>query len=285
MTISPQQGGIIFPLLYIIYVADLQNWLKYVLVTTNADDTSTSISHLLISEVKRMLEEDALNVLKFMASNGLVANPAKTALLFLNQKKSEKSEIQSVKIGEITIDQVSVAKLLGVQIDDDQSWTTQITGTGGMIPSLNSRLFIIKRLSAAISRNRLHRIVDSLYTSKLRYGLQLLGKVRMNDEESTNGLLAKLQVTQNKMARFLNGTLLNDKISNKDIYSKNNILSVNQLNCQIKLNEVWKFMNDVSYPINWVVKTTPLEVSRTTRSSNVKTLLEKKIPGLKIQRS
>ena len=136
-----------------------------------------------------------------------------------------------MKIGEITIDQVSVAKLLGVQIDDDQSWTTQITGTGGMIPSLNSRLFTIKRLSAAISRNRLHRIVDSLYTSKLRYGLQLLGKVRMNDEESTNGLLAKLQVTQNKMARFLNGTLLNDKISNKDIYSKNNILSVNQLNC------------------------------------------------------
>ena len=30
-------------------------------------------------------------------------------------------------------------------------------------------------------------------------------------------------------------------------------------------------MNDVSYPINWVVK-----VSRITRSSNVKTLLEKK---------
>ena len=28
-----------------------------------------------------MLEEDALNVLKFMASNGLIANPAKTALI------------------------------------------------------------------------------------------------------------------------------------------------------------------------------------------------------------
>ena len=37
------QGGIISPLLYIIYVADLQDWLKYVLVTTYADDTSTSM--------------------------------------------------------------------------------------------------------------------------------------------------------------------------------------------------------------------------------------------------
>ena len=35
---------------------------------------------ILLSKVKQMLEEDALNVLKFMASNQLVANPSKTAL-------------------------------------------------------------------------------------------------------------------------------------------------------------------------------------------------------------
>ena len=257
LTSGVPQGGIISPLLYIIYVADLQDWLRYVLVTTYADDTSTSISHLLISEVKRMLEEDALNVLKFMASNGLVANPAKTALLFLNLKKTEKSGIHSLKIGEIQINQVPIAKLLGVMINDDQSWNAQITGTGGMISSLNSRLFIIKRISAAISRDRLNRIVDSLYTSKLRYGLQLLGKVRTSDEDSTNGLLAKLQVSQNKLARFLNGSSLVDKICNKEIYKNINLLSVNQLNCQIKLKEVWKSINDVTYPIQWDLKPPP----------------------------
>ena len=62
------QGGILSPLLYIIYVADLQLWLKYVKATTYADDTSTSVSHKLLSKVKKMLEEDSLNVLKFMAS-------------------------------------------------------------------------------------------------------------------------------------------------------------------------------------------------------------------------
>ena len=204
-----------------------------------------------------MLEEDALNVLKFMASNGLVANPAKTALLFLNLKKTEKSGIHSLKIGEIQINQVPIAKLLGVMINDDQSWNAQITGTGGMISSLNSRLFIIKRISAAISRDRLNRIVDSLYTSKLRYGLQLLGKVRTSDEDSTNGLLAKLQVSQNKLARFLNGSSLVDKICNKEIYKNINLLSVNQLNCQIKLKEVWKSINDVTYPIQWDLKPPP----------------------------
>ena len=255
-------------------MADLQDWLKYVIVTTYADDTSTSISHKLISEVKRMLEEDAINVLKFMASNGLVANPTKTALLFLNLNKSEKCETQFLKIGDVTVNQVPTAKLLGVMINDDQSWNEQILGTGGMISSLNSRLFTIKRISAAISRDRLNRIVDSLFTSKLRYSLQLLGKVRTKAEDSTNGLLAKLQVTQNRMARFLNGTNLLDKVSNIDIFKNNHILSVNQLNCQIKLTEVWKAMNDMNYPIKWDVKPPPAEDARATRSTNVITLLE-----------
>ena len=101
-------------------------------------------------------------------------------------------------------------------MDEDQSWTSQITGPGGMISSLNSRLFIIKRLSASISKDRIKRIVDSLYTSKVRYGLQLLGKVRVCDSDPVNGLLSKLQVTQNQMARFLNNSKISDKISNKE---------------------------------------------------------------------
>ena len=39
------------------------------------------------------MEIDAVNVLKFMASNGLVANPKKTTLIFLNQGKVEEEEI------------------------------------------------------------------------------------------------------------------------------------------------------------------------------------------------
>ena len=44
--------------------------------------------------VKSKLEEDALQVLKFMASNGRIANPKKTALVFLNQKYDPNNEIK-----------------------------------------------------------------------------------------------------------------------------------------------------------------------------------------------
>jgi hypothetical protein len=39
-------------------------------------------------------------------------------------------------------------------IDDNQGWTSQITGHVGMIPSLNSRLFLMKKLHNTISKNR-----------------------------------------------------------------------------------------------------------------------------------
>ena len=87
----------------------MQVWVKYVTAITYADDTSTSISHKLLSEVKRMLEEDALNVLRFMASNGLVANPSKTALLFLNNNnKPSNNEKLSLQIGDTIVNQISL---------------------------------------------------------------------------------------------------------------------------------------------------------------------------------
>ena len=65
-------------------------------------------------------------------------------------------------------------------LDDDQKWSTQISK---LIPSLNSRLYLIKRLSNFISKDRLKRVADSLYMSKIRYGVQLYGNVRMNEED------------------------------------------------------------------------------------------------------
>ena len=42
------------------------------------------------------------------------------------------------------------------------------------------------------------------------------------------------------MLRFLNGSKISDRISTESILIKFNILSVNQLNAQIKIMEIWK---------------------------------------------
>ena len=53
------------------------------------------------------IEADAIQVLKFMASNELVANAKKTAFVIINQR-NENSQMCEIKIGNEVIIQVTV---------------------------------------------------------------------------------------------------------------------------------------------------------------------------------
>ena len=67
------------------------------------DDTSSSIKGKLLHVLLRMMEEDAKNLLNFMKTNGLVANPSKTAFLLLNARKHNENKIE-IKIGDMNIE-------------------------------------------------------------------------------------------------------------------------------------------------------------------------------------
>ena len=71
-----------------------------------------------------------------MASNGLIANPKKTAFVLINLKFDPLNEI-SVKIGNEYVNQSHSAKLLVMTFESSQKWVEHIYGTGGLIPSLN----------------------------------------------------------------------------------------------------------------------------------------------------
>ena len=66
------------------------------------------------------MEEDAENVLKYMASNGLVANAAKNSFLVLNYKQT--SEIMKIRIGEDWVERETSAKLLGLTFEDNTNF-------------------------------------------------------------------------------------------------------------------------------------------------------------------
>ena len=83
--------------------------------------------------------------------------------------------------------QSSSAKLLGITFDENQKWKTQIQGTRGLLSALNKRLFVIRRLKNHFGQKALLKVVYGLFTSKIRYGLQLYGKVRRIDFDSEAG--------------------------------------------------------------------------------------------------
>ena len=142
----------------------------------------------------RKMEEDADQVLRYMASNGLVANATKTSFLMLNHKRPAKE--LSLKIGEAKVVREKSATLLGLKYQDDQMWEEQIFGKGGLLSALNSRMYIVRRLKSHLSTKALTKIVDGIFTSKIRYGLQLYRKVRTRKEDPTCEAFNRIQLVQ-----------------------------------------------------------------------------------------
>ena len=124
--------------------------------------------------------------------------------------------------GEILTQEKS-AKLLGLTFDDNQKWQSQISGKGGMLSSLNQRLFMIKRLRNVLNYKGLRKVAESLYISKVRYGLQLMGEIRWSNSESESVALGRIQKSQNKLLRFLNKSSLIDKVSVESMLEKHNM--------------------------------------------------------------
>ena len=109
------------------------------------------------------MEEDALQVLKFMASNGLVANAKKTAMLFLNYKNSTDGETIELNIGNELVKQQRCAKLLGITFNEKQKWNDQIHGKGGLISALNQKLYLILRLKNHLNKKAIIKVADSIF--------------------------------------------------------------------------------------------------------------------------
>ena len=253
LTSGVPQGGILSPIIFTIYCADMGEWVSDSTIFNYADDTSSSYANISLELIEEKLEKDAEGMLCFMASNGLVANPDKTVYMMLGRKRAEQeANPLSIKVGDCLIKNSNHTKLLGVTVDEQQNWNKQFHGKGGLIASLNSRLFTIRRISNQIPFKQRKKLVNSLWMSKLRYGLQLCSQVRIQETEHKTNNMKVTQIAQNKVLRLLDGSAQKDRRRIKDMLEKLDLPSVNQLAAIVKLTETWKSINVKDYPVELI---------------------------------
>ena len=121
---------------------------------------------------------------------------------------------------------------------------------------------------------------EAIFISKIRYGLQLLGKVRVAPEDLLQGDLDAIQKIQNKLVRLLNNVSLSDRQSTSSLLNKSDMLSVNQLNASIKLTELWKAVNNADNPLK-ITKPVHENPLRQMRTRNDNALVENGVTDLR----
>ena len=82
-----------------------------------------------------------------------------------------------------------------------------------------------------------------------------------------------IQLVQNKMLRILNRSQIKDKVSIESMLGKFKVTSVNRLNAQAKLLEVWKALNIEKYPLQLQQQSTNI-TGVSTRADTTGRLIE-----------
>ena len=154
VNIGVPQGSTLGPLLFLLYVNDMENCSSILNFTLFADDTTLGYSCDNFQNLQNILEQEVQKVTKWLAANKLLLNVNKThSMLFTNKRNVPNLK---VRINNTEIEEKCTTSFLGVQIDNKLIWKAHIS-------------HVCNKISKAIAILRMLRSVFPLYILRMIY--------------------------------------------------------------------------------------------------------------------
>ena len=143
------------PLLFFIYINDLPNCLTSCQPRMYADDTHITYADVDVNSIQLNLNHDLGNLNKWLISNKLTLNTAKTEFMLIGsrQKLSTLSSQPELSIDNVPIEKVTSVKSLGIFIDENLRWQTHIDK---LSKKISSGIGKIKRTGDFVPTPTLH---------------------------------------------------------------------------------------------------------------------------------
>jgi len=181
---SPQ-GSVLSPLLFLVMIADAEEWISEACIITYADDNSIYAWASTKWEVRQILEKAAEEFLAFTRASKLSANPEKTMYVMFGRQEEE-----PIRIGQVYVKESKEATLLGMTFTKSLTWKKHWEQLRN---ELTKRVGILHRLKSHLPRSVLVNMIEPLFTAKLRFGLELLVNTVEGPSGSQVVQLARLQ--------------------------------------------------------------------------------------------
>lgn len=151
ISVGVPQGSVLGPLLFIIYINDLPQHIKYCILELFADDATLYTSGPKVPSICSLLEADLNNFCEWCLENDMILNIPKTKAIYISSKQRINKIMADPPKLEAAGEEIQVSdkeKLLGVHIDSTLSWTYQVEAT---IKKCNSLLFLLNRIKQYLS--------------------------------------------------------------------------------------------------------------------------------------
>ena len=211
------QGSVLGPLLFLIYINDLHNAIKYSTVRHFADDTNLLINNKSPKQLQKRLNLDLRNLSKWLKANMISLNSSKSELIIFKHPSKTINYNFKIKLDGKKLIPSKFVKYLGVYIDCNLSWAYHIDILATKLSRANGMLMKVRHY---VSRNTLHSIYFGIFHSLLTYGVQIWGQIK-------NKHFHRVQLLQNKAIRTIN--FANFRASVNPLYKDSNILKLSDI--------------------------------------------------------
>lgn len=195
ISIGIPQGSILGPLLFILYINDLPNSVKFSNVRMYADDTSLTTRGESQKSLISQANYDISGISNWLKANKLSLNATKTEHMFIasDDKLKQISSKAHVYIDGKQIKRVSSSKSLGVVIDERLSWADHVDY---MTKKISSGLSGLRRVRDHIPQEIAIAIYKSLITPWFDYCDVVWDNLPKTSAE-------RIQKLQNRAARII----------------------------------------------------------------------------------
>jgi hypothetical protein len=129
--------------MFLLYINDLPQYLKFTTPGLYADDTQIFASSDNYDELVELLNSDLKNISRWLSDNKLQHNTTKTKLMFIGSRYNIKNKIgdKLVPFKNKSLKRYRSLKCLGVELDEHLSWEVHINAICKKVGAARDRSF------------------------------------------------------------------------------------------------------------------------------------------------